>query len=371
VTLSTESIPFNDLSRGLKSHQVEIEQAVLHVLRSGRWVLGPQVAEFEREFANLLQVSHGIGVGNGSDALELALRALELKPGSQVACVANAGYYAATAIYAAGCVPLYVDIHPTTLLMDPDSIIRALDKAPAAVIFTHLYGRMVEPWLMRRVMALGVPVIEDCAQAHAAGEPGAKAGTIGDIGCFSFYPTKNLGAIGDGGACVSNSDVLAQRLRALRQYGWSTKYFVDVRGGRNSRLDELQAAILRVRLRYLERDNARRRAHARRYCTEIRHPLVQCPLLPADAEVAHLFVVRTPARESLRAWLNSQGIGCDVHYPCPDHLQEAYREAHPIESLPHTERACREVLSLPCFPELTDSEIARVIAAVNAWDLRP
>ncbi len=365
--MKVESIPLNDLSRGLGLCRAEIEEAVLGVLHSGRWILGPQVSEFESEFSAVLQVGHVIGVGNGSDALELALRALELRPGSQVACIANAGFYSSTAIYAAGCVPLYVDISPVTLLMDADSVSSILNQAPAAVIVTHLYGRMVDPHLIHQIRAMGIPVIEDCAQAHGAGVPGGKAGTIGDIGCFSFYPTKNLGAIGDAGACVTNDAVIAQRLRALRQYGWGAKYSVDIPGGKNSRLDELQAAILRVRLRYLERDNALRRAHAERYCAEIRHPHIQCPMPPAASDVFHLFVVRTPFRDSLRAWLKSEGIGCDIHYPYPDHLQAAYAGRQGRASLAHTELACREVLSLPCFPELTAQEIGRVISTINAW----
>lgn len=332
----------NDLQRHNQPLAEAVAQATRRVLERGWFVLGPEVEAFEAEFAAYCGVGHCVGVGNGTDALELALRAVGLGPGMRVATVANAGMYSTTAILACGAVPVYVDVDPQTMLIDPS----ALPPADALIV-THLYGRMAD---MPRLMAAAgrMPVIEDCAQAHGAMLDGRRAGSWGAAGCFSFYPTKNLGALGDGGAVVTNDAAIDRRVRALRQYGWTSKYTAEIPGGRNSRLDELQAAILRLKLPLLDGWNARRCAIAAAY-----------GLAPRGGpdDVVHLYVIRCAGRDRLRAALRERGVGAEVHYPLPDYRQPAVA----LEAvLPHTERCCREVLTLPCFPEMTDEEVHRV-----------
>jgi dTDP-4-amino-4,6-dideoxygalactose transaminase len=235
------------------------------------------------------------------------------------------------------------------------------------VIATHLYGRLADMEALASALAgRGVALIEDCAQAHGARREGRRAGSFGDIGCFSFYPTKNLGALGDGGALTTRDAAIAGRLRQLRQYGWDRKYHVALAGGRNSRLDEIQAAVLRVRLPLVDGENARRRSIVAAYAAEIRHPGICVPAPAGEDCVAHLAVVRCTRRDSLQRHLEVHGVGSDVHYPFADHLQPIMgsRERPP---LPVTERACAEVLTLPCFPAMSDAEAAHVIAACNAW----
>ena len=252
-----ETVPLNDLERHNRPLLEELEAAVRAALGSGWYILGPRVWEFEAAFAAYCGAGECIGVGNGTDALELALRALGAGPGDVVAAAANAGGYGTAAILATGAEPLYVDVDPATMLMDARALRAAVTPRTRAVLVTHLYGHMADmPALLEA--AAGVPVIEDCAQAHGARLEGRHAGTWGAAGCFSFYPTKNLGALGDGGAVVTSGGELAARLRALRQYGWTAKYTAAVPGGRNSRLDELQAAVLLAKLPRLDAWNRRR-----------------------------------------------------------------------------------------------------------------
>ncbi len=365
-------VALNDLERHFAPHLAELEAAACRVLKRGRYILGPDVAAFEQAFAAYCGTAHCVSVGNGTDALELALRALGIGPGSRVATVANAGMYATTAILAAGAEPAFVDIAGDTLQVDVDALARTIARErPAAVVVTHLYGRMAD---MPRIVALcrdaGVAMVEDCAQAHGATLTGTRAGAFGDAGCFSFYPTKNLGALGDGGAVITGRDDVAQRLTALRQYGWSGKYVSTIAGGRNSRLDELQAALLSTLLPHLDAWNARRRAIAEAYSTRIAHPRIRCPD-PAGArggsDVAHLYVVTSPDRAGLAAHLQRAGIASAVHYPVPDHRQPAHGNRFAGCALPRSEGACAEVLTLPCFPEMTAAEVDAVVAAVNCW----
>ena len=340
----------------------ELRAALERVLARGWFILGPEVEAFEQEFAQVCQVSHCVGVANGTDALELALRALGAGAGEEVATVANAGGYATTAIRAAGAAPVFVDVEPGSLNMDPAALPAALSPRTRAVIVTHLYGRMAEmPRLLEVAGRAGVPLIEDCAQAHGAVLDGRPAGSWGAAGCFSFYPTKNLGALGDGGAVVTAEAALAERLRRLRQYGWSEKYRSALAGGRNSRLDEMQAAVLRAQLPRLADFNHRRRAIARAYSAALRGAPLEIPQRFGEDYVAHLYVLRTSRRDALRAALAAQGIFAEVHYPVPDHWQES-SPAQVV--LPVTEQAAREVLSLPCFPEMADAEVAAVARAV-------
>jgi dTDP-4-amino-4,6-dideoxygalactose transaminase len=331
-------IPVNDLKRRHAPIAEILAEAVDRVLRSGWYIQGREVAAFEEEFAAYCGARHCIGVGNGTDAIELALRAIGAK--GEVATVANAGMYSTTAILNAGALPVYVDVDPATMNMNP----AALETA-SAIIVTHLYGRIapIENYERR------IPIIEDCAQAHGIKLIGNR------VGCFSFYPTKNLGALGDGGAVVTSDDALAARIRGLAQYGWTSRYQSTIPGGRNSRLDEMQAAILRAQLPYLDGWNARRRAIAAHY-----------NLYAGPDTMAHLCVIRSPDRDRLRRALADKGIATDIHYPIPDHLQESMR-AVPFRrtNLPVTEACAREVLTIPCFPEMTDDEVREVSAAIS------
>jgi len=361
-------ITLNDLARHHVPLRSELDAAMARVHDRGWYILGPEVDAFEREFAAYCDTGHCIAVGNGTDALELSLRALAIGPGDEVVTVANAGMYATTAIRAAGAVPAYVEIDESTQLMDLEALVAGLGARTRAVIVTHLYGRLADVASIVRIAGeRGVAVIEDCAQAHGARVAGGMAGTHGALGCFSFYPTKNLGAIGDAGAVVTGDRELAAKLRALRTYGWGAKYHCTMAGGMNSRMDELQAAVLRVKLPRLDGWNRRRRDIAARYGRALIHPdIVLPPPASAESDVAHLFVVRTSQRTSLRAHLAAAGVATDIHYPIPDHRQPGAGGAPP-SGLPRTERACAEVLSLPCYPELTDAEIDAVATACNQW----
>ncbi|RZO08821.1 DegT/DnrJ/EryC1/StrS family aminotransferase [Pseudomonas moorei] len=340
------------------------------VLDSHWYVLGNEVKLFEEEFASYVGVNHCISVANGSDALELALRGLGVEPGHRVVTVANAGFYGSTAIHAVGAKPEYIDIDPATLTLCPRALAAVIESKPAAIIVTHLYGQLANiEEIVQIASAAGLPVLEDCAQSHGARRNRKKAGSFGTIACFSFYPTKNLGALGDGGAVVTDDSVLAARTRQLRQYGWSQKYQVVIPGGRNSRLDEMQAAILRTKLPHLDTWNEQRRSIAKRYNTAFANLDMQLPCSTGDDYVAHLYVVRVKNRIDFSAALKEKMISTDFHYPIADHHQPAYAvdQAH---SLAVTELACETVISLPCFPGLTDEEVGRVIDAVTAYFFR-
>lgn len=332
-------------------------------------MLGPEVEGFEQEFASYCEIAHCISVANGTDALELALRALGVGSGKCVATVANAGMYSTIATLLLGATPVYIDVRPDNLLMDAGDLAHQFNNQRIdAVIVTHLYGLMADvPALIELARINGVPVIEDCAQAHGAVLNGKKAGTFGDIGCFSFYPTKNLGAIGDGGAVITARADLAEKVKSLRQYGWTAKYCSTLPGGRNSRLDELQAAVLRAKLPRLDTWNTCRRAIAARYTQGIRHPAILCPPAYGGEYVAHLYVIRTRKRDALKAHLCAAGISSDVHYPFADYQQVSCREQFTGLSKAVTEQACEGVLTLPCFPEMTDAEVDWVIDCINQW----
>lgn len=359
----------NDLGRHTQPLQAKLNAAIARVIESGWFVLGPEVTAFEQEFADFCGTTHCVSLASGTDALELALRALDIGPGKTVLTVANAGMYSSVGILATGAIPLYADISPDTLLLDVAEVKHLLKQRRVdAIIVTHLYGLLADiEDIVRLAQARGIPVVEDCAQAHGALRQGKKAGSFGDIACFSFYPTKNLGALGDGGAITTSRKDLAERVKQLRQYGWGGKYHVALSGGRNSRLDEMQAAILRVKLPLLDQWNARRRDIAARYSQGITNPKVFAKKVHGAEYVAHLYVIRTAERDRLKQHLADAGIPSDVHYPVPDYAQAAYRHLFADTRLPVTKRTCAEVLTLPCFPEMTDAEIDTIIARVNAW----
>lgn len=355
----------NDLARHNAPLDAELRAAIDRVLRRGYYIVGPENEAFEQEFAAYLGTPGAVGVGNGTDALELALRALGIGTGDEVITVANAGMYSSTAILAAGARPRYVDVESDSMLIDLASLDNAFTPATRAVIVTHLYGRMADiAGVMELARRRGIPVIEDCAQAHGARRHGQAAGTWGDLAAFSFYPTKNLGALGDGGLVTGRDPDLLARVRHCRQYGWAgRKYECSLPGGRNSRLDELQAAILRAKLPYLDGWNARRREILRQYRDSLAETGWGLPAAPDEDNVAHLCVVRPRNRDKVRALLAARGIGSDIHYPIPDHRQPAYAITNGQVALPVTESLCRRVLTLPCFPEMHDDEIASVIDA--------
>lgn len=360
----------NDLLRHNQAVMGKLSMQGTSVLNSGWYVLGKQVKEFEREFALYSQTEHCISVANGTDALELALRALNVGQGDKVITVANAGAYSTTAILAVGAMPVYVDVDADTLLLSIEHLRSLISADIKTIVVTHLYGQSAP---MDQVLALAaeyaIPLIEDCAQAHGALVNGRRVGSLGAIGCFSFYPTKNLGALGDAGAITTNDAELARRVQMLRQYGWQNKYEITLAGGRNSRLDEMQAALLRIKLPYLDKWNQRRFDISQLYVDGIHHPLVMLPRIAQGSFVGHLFVLRSPQRDGLREHLKQNQIMSEVHYPIPDYRQPAFAALFPCVSLPATERACEEILTLPCFPEMTDAEVQRVIDAVNGWSV--
>jgi dTDP-4-amino-4,6-dideoxygalactose transaminase len=349
--------------------QTEIDAAIRRVLQSGFYILGPEVEAFEKEYSAWLGVAGTVGVANGTDAIELALKAAGIGAGDKVVTVANTLSATITAIAATGARLMYVEIDPATMLLDVGALETMLatlrDPKIKAVVPVHLYGQAVDmPRLMEVAARHNLVVVEDCAQAHGATVGGRKAGTWGHLAAFSFYPTKNLGALGDGGAVCGSDSVLLDKARALRQYGWRRRY-VSETTGRNSRLDELQAAILRARLPRLDAENARRESLAAQYLSGLKGCELGLPAVAAGrGHCWHQFVVRTPRREELRAQLEKKEILCGVLYPVAIHRQPAYHDAS--LSLPHSEQACAEVLSLPLHPGLSDEDVARVIREVRA-----
>lgn len=375
MTVTEPPVPQADPRAGYLAQKAALDAAVGRVLASGRYVLGPETHAFEREFAAYVGCRFAIGVASGTEALVLALRALALDPTDYVATVSHTAVATVAAIELAGLRPLLIDIDSVTGTLDTAAFARALADPPknprgrvAAVIPVHLYGLAAD---MTGILDLarrhGVRVIEDCAQSHGAVLAGRRLGSFGDIAAFSFYPTKNLGAFGDAGAVLTSDPALAERVAGLREYGWRERY-VSHSAGMNSRLDEMQAALLRPKLRRLDADNARRQAIAGAYDEGLRGLGLSLPARRAGAtHVFHQYVIRSHARDALKGALASQGIGTNIHYPVPVHLQPAYRGRVAIGpgGLRESERAAREVLSLPMFPQLGDADVSRVIAALR------
>ena len=341
------------------AHREEIDAAIRGVLENGRYILGPEVEAFEREFAGYCEVKHAVAVGSGTEALHVALAALGITAGDEVITTAHTAVATASAIRLCGATPVFADVEPGTWTIDPRLIEKAITPKTKAIVPVHIYG---QPADLAPILKLGIPVLEDCAQAHGAKYGGRRVGSMGLLGAFSFYPTKNLGAIGDGGIVVTDSDELAKKMRLLREYGWAERY-VSSTDGWNTRLDELQAAILRVKLRRLDADNARRRELAKRYDEALAG--LQVPVVRDGVEpVYHLYVITHDRRDTLQQHLRERGIGALVHYPVPVHKQPAYATN---DSLPHTERAAQSVLSLPMYPELTGEQQQQVIDAVRSF----
>lgn len=362
-------IPPADPAAQLRSHEAAIRAAVDRVLSSGRFILGPEVEAFEREFAAFIGASFGVGVANGTDALALALRASGVKPGAEVITVSHSAVATVAAIEQVGAVPVCADIEPVSRCLDPAEIAPLISARTAALLVVHIYG---QPAAIDQIAAIaeehGLKLIEDCAQAHGASVRERKVGTWGDAAAFSFYPTKNLGALGDGGAVVTNSAEVAERVRMLREYGWKERY-ISATPGFNSRLDELQAAILRAKLPTLEADNARRREIASCYRAAITNDRIVPPAaIDETVHAMHLFVIETEQRAALQECLRAAGVGTALHYPQPIHLQPAYAgRIRGADMLPVTEKLYQRIVSLPMYPELTNEQVETICRALRSW----
>ena len=378
--MTISPIPQTDPRAGYIEQRSDIDAAIARVLAGGQYVLGGEVASFEAAFADWLGVGHAVGVGSGTDAIELALRACGIGQGTDtrdlVFTVSHTAVATVAAIERAGAIPVLVDIEPGGFTMDPAALERALDAPPpgrsAAVLPVHLYGESadMEP-ILRLARRRLLRVVEDCAQSHGALHRGRPAGSLGDIACFSFYPTKNLGALGDAGMTATDDPALAASLREIREYGWRDRY-ISARIGINTRLDPIQAAILAAKLPHLDADNTRRRAIASRYDEGLAGLPLDLPPRRADCRhVFHQYVIRTrePDRDALREHLRRAQIGAAVHYPAPVHLQPAYegRLAEYPAGLPETRQVVRRILSLPMYPQLPAAAVDRVIAEIRGF----
>jgi dTDP-4-amino-4,6-dideoxygalactose transaminase len=366
------NVPFLDAGAINARYADQLKAAAARVIDSGRYILGEELAAFEKEFASYCGVQHAVGVGNGLDALSLILRGYKelgvLKEGDEVIVPGNTFIATILAITDNRLIPVPVEPDPVTFNIDPISVETAIGPRTRAIMAVHLYGQLADmPRLAELASRHGLLLIEDAAQAHGAARELRKAGAFGDAAAFSFFPAKNLGALGDGGAVVTNNDDLLQRIHALRNYGSEVKY-QHLYQGINSRLDEIQAAMLRVKLAHLDEDTRQRRRIALRYRELIRHPLVRLPEVSIEESHAwHLFVVRSAHRDALQKHLSTQGIQTLVHYPIPPHRQPAYASLQHVH-LPLTEQLHKEVLSLPMGPTMSSDDVDRVIAACQSFE---
>jgi len=364
-------IPLVDLHAQYDPLRDEILAAIADVFDGMHLFLGPRQRAFEEEYARYCGTADAIGMSNGTDALEIALRALGVGAGHEVITQPNSFIATAEAISATGATPIFVDADPTTATLDPSLLPAAITSRTKAIIPVHLYGHPAD---MGGILAVagahGIPVIEDACQAHGAELGGRRAGSLGTLACFSFYYSKNLGAYGEGGAVTTSDPALAERVRLYRDHGSKVRYHHEVIG-RNARMDEIQAAVLRIKLRHLDTWNVQRRANAARLSQALAGTSVALPAPGGDNvyEVFHLYVVRHPERDALQAFLEERGIGTGIHYPIPIHLQEAYAYlGHQPGSFPVSERLAATALSLPMYAELTEAQIERIAAAVRAFD---
>jgi dTDP-4-amino-4,6-dideoxygalactose transaminase len=373
TAIATQEIPLVDLKAQYATIRDEVRQAIDDVLESMQLTIGPNVKAFDQEFASYIGTKHSIGVGSGTDALQLAIRACGVSGGDEVITVSHTFFATVEAILYANARPILVEVDEKTMLIDPAAVAAAITPRTKAIIPVHLYGRAVDLKPLRQIAQdRNITIIEDAAQAHGAYlDDGRKAGAGGRVNCFSFYCSKNLGAYGEAGSITTDDDRLAEELRALREHGQSTRYYHPV-VGYNARLDEIQAAILRIKLRKLEQWNGRRRALARMYDERLKNTGVIAPEIPSDIRrhVFYTYTIRVPGgrRDDLRKYLGERGIGTQIHYPVPIHLQQSaeflgYRKG----DMPVTEKLASEVLSLPMFAELTDEQLERVADSVRAF----
>lgn len=363
------NIPVFDLKRQYENLKTKIDNAFKSVLENGIFVLGENVERFEEEFAEYLGAGFAVGVGSGTEALHLSLKACDIGYGDEVITVPNTAVPTISAISFAGAKPVFVDITPDTCTMDLRKVEEKITDKTKAILPVHLYGHSTEmEQIMKLAKAHNLRVIEDACQAHGAKYNSKNAGTIGDMGCFSFYPTKNLGAYGDGGMVVTNNEELYKKLIMLRNYG-EVKKFTSKIEGFNSRLDEIQSAVLRVKLKYLDEWTNKRREIATMYHQLLYNSNVQLPCERQWAKhVYHLFVIRVNKRDALKDYLHERGVGTQIHYPIPVHLQDAYKKlGHKAGDFPISERNAEEILSLPIYPELTTEEIEAVAGLITEF----
>ncbi len=361
-------IPILELKTQYQEVGAELEEAVLRVMRSTRYILGSEVQSFEEEFAGYHGLEAGVGCGSGTEALHLALRALDLGPEDEVICPPFTFIATAGAVSLAGAVPRFADVDPDLYALDPEAVEAAITPKTRAVIVVHLFGH---PAPLEPILGLakkhGLVVIEDCAQATGASYQGQKVGTRGDFGCFSFFPSKNLGGLGDGGMVLARDAEQLEKVRKLRTHGAIGRYYHEMLGT-NSRLDEIQAAALRVKLKYLDRWNEKRRQVAARYGDNLRE-VVKVPVESVDcSHVYHQYTVRVPERDQLKEWLEQRGVGSMIYYPVSLHLQSAFSNLGYAEGdFPVSEKAQAEVLSLPMFPELTLEHVDQISELVHGF----
>jgi dTDP-4-amino-4,6-dideoxygalactose transaminase len=367
--VTNEFIPVANPKAQFNSYEKDIVNKVLKVLSSGWYILGEEVKYFEKEFADFIGTHFCIGVASGTDAISLALRAAGVSSGDEVITVSHSAVATVAAIEQIGAVPVFCDIDPKTRCIDPKRIYPLISDKTKAIVPVHIYG---QPAPMEEICFIArqnnLRIVEDCAQAHGAEYKGKKVGAFGDAAAFSFYPTKNLGAIGDGGAVMTSLPEIADRVRWLREYGWKERYISSIQG-MNSRLDEIQAAILRVKLPYLSGDNARRREIAEHYKDAIDGEKIISPIkIDGTLHAMHLFVVECDQRESLQNFLNEKEIGTAIHYPMAIHQQPAYLEKfRGSNALPQTENLYKKILTIPMYPELTDNQVTKICLALKKW----
>ncbi len=367
--MTSQQIPLADPRAAYKEHSDQIKAALDSVLDSGKYILGGEVSAFEKDFANFIGLNHCVTVNSGTDAIVLALKALGIGAGDEVITVSHTAVATVAAIELCGAIPVLVDVDPKSYCLNPEMLQTVLSGKTKAILPVHLYGHAADmPSIMTFAKEHGLFVIEDCAQAHGTSINGQTVGTFGDVACFSFYPTKNLGAIGDGGAVLTNQSALAEKLRLLRQYGWRERYVSEMQG-LNTRMDEMQAAILNIKLPYLSGDNIRRGKIADFYN---RHLHEAGFILPTEAENVthtwHLYVIQTDNREDLFAYLRQNGIGYGVHYPQAVHQQGAYRNRlKGANNLPVTEALVSRILSLPMYPQLPLEDVSKVCEKLLLW----
>lgn len=363
-------IPFNDFKKHYRTHETEITEAIKRVLESGHYILGKEVAEFEKSFASYLGTKHAVGVANGLEALQISLIALGIGKGDEVITTPHSAVATALSIIAVGATPVFVDIDEFYHI-DAQKIEAKISSKTKAIIPVHLYGQAADmDALLKIAQKHNLAIIEDCAQAdgttytHTANK---KVGAFGTFGCFSFYPTKNLGAVGDGGAIITNDDALAEKCRMIRNYGQKDRYRHEIYG-MNSRLDEIQAAILSVNLKHLDRYNKRRQEIAALYHKELSNiPKLCLPTVrPLSNHIYHLFVIETEKRDALQTFLGKNGIDTLIHYPLPIHKQPCFKE-HNGESYPLTEKGASRILSLPIHPHLDDSEVLFICEKIKKF----
>ena len=367
--MSDHQIPLANPKAAFEEHSKQIQSANNRFLNSGNYILGQEVKAFENAFASFIGLNHCVTVNNGTDAIVIALKALGIGEGDEVITVSHTAVATVAAIELCGATPVLVDVDPKSYCLNPDLLETAISEKTKAILPVHLYGHPANmPSIMMFAKEHGLYVIEDCAQAHGTSINGQMVGTFGDLSCFSFYPTKNLGAMGDGGAVLTNQSALADKLLLLRQYGWRKRYISEIQG-LNTRMDEIQAAILNIKLPYLLNDNRRRREIADFYNQNLRGSSYLLPTIVENAvHTWHLYVIQTDNREGLFTFLRENGVGCNVHYPLAIHQQPAYlNRLKGSEHLPVTEELVPRILSLPIYPQLPLDDVKRVCELLLSW----